>query len=94
VPNIAGNFLYVNKLCQVSSLLIEIPNALTSYQLIHVFVSAFGSVLCVIMRMQQIVLILFQRQNFNLRTGNMAVMYKEQIKLTCNCTVKDKYIIP
>ena len=65
-----------------------------SYQLILVFVSALGSVLCVILTMQQIILILFQRQNFNLCIWNMAVMYKGQIKLTYNSTVKDKDILP
>ena len=65
-----------------------------SYQLILVFVSALGSVLCVILTMQQIILILFQRQNFNLCIWNTAVMYKGQIKLTYNSTVKDKDILP
>lgn len=59
-----------------------------SYQLILVFVGVFF--LFVILRMQQIVLILFKRQNFNLCIRNMAVMYKGQTKKTRNCTVKDK----
>ena len=65
-----------------------------SYQIILVIVDIFGSVLYVILRMKQIVLILFQGQNFNLCIGNMAVMYKGQIKLTCNSTVKNIYIVP
>jgi len=44
------------------------------------FVGALRSVLCVILRMQQIVLILFKRQNFNLCIGNIVVIHKRQMK--------------
>jgi len=50
-----------------------------SFELIVVFVSSLCSVLCVILRMKQVVLILFQKQNINLYIENTAVMYKGQI---------------
>ena len=48
-----------------------------SYKLIHVFGISWGSVLFVDLREQQIVLILFLREQLNFDILNVAVTYKE-----------------
>jgi len=45
-----------------------------SYQLIHVFVSALGSDLFVVLRKQQFLLILFLRQQLYFHIVNVAVI--------------------
>jgi hypothetical protein len=51
-----------------------------SYQLIHVFVRALGSVLSVGLRNEQIIIILFLKQQFHFDTMNFAVVCKGQMK--------------
>jgi len=50
-----------------------------SYQPIHVFVNALGSVSYVVLRYQYILLILFMREQINFDTMNVAVLYKGEI---------------
>jgi hypothetical protein len=49
-----------------------------SYQLTHVFVCAFGSVLCVVLREQQIVLVLFPKQQLKFDIVNVTLIYKDE----------------
>jgi hypothetical protein len=51
-----------------------------SYQLINVFAIALVSELSVVLRKQQILLILFLRHNFCFYKMNVAVIYKGHMK--------------
>jgi len=63
-----------------------------SYQLIHVFVIWLGSVLFVVLTERQILLLLFLRKPLNFDILNVAVIYKGQIKKSCNSTLKPKVL--
>jgi hypothetical protein len=78
VPKLAGIFFVSNTGCQASFLLQLIPGTLISYQLVLVFVISSGSVLCVVLRQNQIVLILFLRQQLEFDIVNGTVISKKK----------------
>jgi len=64
-----------------------------SYQLIHLFVSALCSVLCVLMRNQKIEIILILRQQFNFDIVNVAFIHKRTNELKIIILVKKLYFV-